>query len=150
VRRHADLLKTRHFAEDEATRSTAQALRASSLRTALKMQIQLQSRKLRNASPASRRASLQGDMAGQKANSQREGVSDMARVIEFHRPAGFNPITKYVPSHERGAPIVFPPNLTRSASDPSTLPGEMPQEMMDLALFIWPPQELASGVQSHE
>jgi hypothetical protein len=78
----------------------------------------------------------------------------MARIIEFHRPAGFSPITKHVPSHERGALIVFPPDLTTSASDASTLASEMTQEMMELALFIWPPQEVVSsmrwGVQSHE
>jgi hypothetical protein len=78
----------------------------------------------------------------------------MARIIEFHRPAGFNPITKHVHLHERGALIAFPADLTELASDASTLANETTQEIMDLALFIWPPQALASskgwGGQPHE
>jgi hypothetical protein len=66
----------------------------------------------------------------------------MARIIEFHIPAGFTPTTKYVPPQERGALIVFPPDLTRSASDASALTREMIQqvraESMELAVVIWP------------
>jgi hypothetical protein len=71
----------------------------------------------------------------------------MARIIEFHIPAGFHPITKYVPPQDRGALTVFPVHLARSSSDASTLDSEMTQQMnsqsMELALFVWPPQELA-------
>jgi hypothetical protein len=49
----------------------------------------------------------------------------MARIIEFHIPTGFTSTTKYVPPQERGALFVFPPNLTRSASDASALGREM-------------------------
>ena len=66
----------------------------------------------------------------------------MARIIEFHVPTGFTSTTKYVPPQERGALIVFPPNLTRSASDASALSREMTQEncaeSLELAVVIWP------------
>jgi hypothetical protein len=66
----------------------------------------------------------------------------MARIIEFHISTGFTPTTKYVPPQERGALIVFPPNLTRSASDASALSREMIQQVraksMELAVVIWP------------
>jgi hypothetical protein len=72
----------------------------------------------------------------------------MAQIIEFHIPVGFNRITKYVPPQERGALIVFPPNLAGSASDASALNSEMIQEIMERALFIWPPQELSQSMGS--
>jgi hypothetical protein len=66
----------------------------------------------------------------------------MARIIEFHIPTGFTPTTKYVPPQERGALIVFPPNLTRSAYDASALSRETTQQIgagwMELAVVIWP------------
>jgi hypothetical protein len=68
----------------------------------------------------------------------------MARIIEFHIPSGFNPTRKYVPRGERGALSVFPPNLTRSASDAPALNSEMIQPMtsqpMELAVVFWRPQ----------
>jgi hypothetical protein len=72
----------------------------------------------------------------------------MARIIEFHVPEGFNPARKYVPAQERGALIAFPPNLTKSAPGASGLNSVMTQpmdtELMELALFTWPPQEWSS------
>ena len=71
----------------------------------------------------------------------------MARIIEFHVPVGFKPTTKDVPPQERGALLVFPPNLTRS--DASALNNEMTQKMntpMELAL-IWLPDELAPSMR---
>jgi hypothetical protein len=71
-----------------------------------------------------------------------EGVNGMARIIEFHTPAGFKPKTAWVPLKERGTLIVFPPNLTTSASDVSDLSREMTQQLsaesMELAVVIWP------------
>lgn len=43
----------------------------------------------------------------------------MARIIEFHIPAGVRPEIESVPPQERGPLIVFPSNLTRSASGAS-------------------------------
>ena len=72
----------------------------------------------------------------------------MARIIEFHVPGGFNPARKYAPAQERGTLIVFPPHLTKSAPGASGLNSGMTQPMntksMELALFIWPPQEWSS------
>jgi hypothetical protein len=102
------------------------------------------------AIPASHRTSSQSGVTNQTDDNQIEGVSCMARIIEFHIPVGFNPTTKYVPPQERGALIVFPPNLTRSASDASALNGEMTQQMntqsMELDL-IWPPHELVPSMR---
>ena len=74
----------------------------------------------------------------------------MARIIEFHIPTGFTPTANYVPPQERGALIVFPPNLTRSASDASALSREMTQqisaESMELAVVIWPSLEIGPSM----
>jgi hypothetical protein len=74
----------------------------------------------------------------------------MARIIEFHIPTGFTSTTKYVPPQERGALFVFPPNLTRSASDASALSREMTQqisaESMELAVVICPSWELVRSM----
>ena len=71
----------------------------------------------------------------------------MARMIKFHIPSGFNPTARYVPAQERGALIVFPSNLTKSASGASTLNGEMAQQRtaqsMEFAVVIWRPQDFA-------
>lgn len=82
----------------------------------------------------------------------------MARIIEFHIPTGFKQTAMYVPPQERGALIVFPPNLTRSASDASALSREMTQqisaESMELAVVIWPSlgigPSMSRGVHSHD
>jgi hypothetical protein len=67
----------------------------------------------------------------------------MARIIEFHVPEGFKQATKYVPAQERGAVIVFPPNLTKSAADALPLDKESTQRMntepMDFPVVIWYP-----------
>jgi hypothetical protein len=77
---------------------------------------------------------------------QIEGANGMARIIEFHISAGFKPKTTWMPLEKRGALIIFPPNLKRSASDVSTLSREMTQQLsaesMELAVIIWPLQEL--------
>jgi hypothetical protein len=66
----------------------------------------------------------------------------MARIIEFHVPTGVNLKTKYVPPQERGALLVFPPDLTASAADAPALNRDMTQHMsaesMELAVVIWP------------
>jgi hypothetical protein len=102
------------------------------------------------AIPASHRASSQSGVTNQTDDNQIEGVSCMARIIEFHIPVGFNPTTKYVPPQARSALIAFPPDLTRSASDASALNSEMTQQMntksMELNL-IWPPHELVPSMR---
>ena len=66
----------------------------------------------------------------------------MARIIEFHTHEGFKPTMKWVPQEDRGALVVFSPNLTKSAPNVSALGREMTQQMstqlMELALVIWP------------
>lgn len=76
----------------------------------------------------------------------------MARIIEFHVPEGFNPARKYVPAQERGALIVFPPNLTKSAAEALPLNRESTQrlnsEPIELPVDVWPSLESAQSMGS--
>ena len=76
----------------------------------------------------------------------------MARIIEFHVPEGFNPARKYVPAQQRGALIVFPPNLTTSSPDALDLHRERNQRVntqpIELPVVVWPSQELAQSMGS--
>ena len=45
----------------------------------------------------------------------------MARIIEFHIPAGFNPKIRWVPQQERGALVVFPVIDSKELADDSLL-----------------------------
>lgn len=76
----------------------------------------------------------------------------MARIIEFHVPEGFNPARKHVPAHERGAVIVFPPNLTKLALDAFALDRESIQRVstqpIEGPVVVWPSQELAKSMGS--
>jgi hypothetical protein len=67
----------------------------------------------------------------------------MARIIEFHVPEGFKPAAKYVPAQERGAVIVFPSILTKSAADALPIDRESAQRMntepIEFPVVIWYP-----------
>jgi hypothetical protein len=41
----------------------------------------------------------------------------MARIIEFHIPANFEPKVKWVSQEERGRLVVLPSNLTKPAGE---------------------------------
>ena len=119
---------------------------------ALEMQIQLYPRKLGNSDCDKLLSVMPCGVANERNDSQAEGVNGMARIIEFHVPEGFKPAAKYVPAQERGAVIVFPPNLTKSAADALPLNRESTQRMnnepIELPVVIWPSRELAQSTGS--